>query len=98
MHGYRLTRAADDDLGAIFDAGAAMFGAAHADANLAGPQSALSFLADTPFAARLRRETGPPVRAWRYKAHLILYIVNADGVLVVRVRHGREDWMRDGQP
>ncbi|MGI4878307.1 MAG: type II toxin-antitoxin system RelE/ParE family toxin [Janthinobacterium lividum] len=96
MPSYRLTRAADDDIDAIFFAGIAMFGEAHAETYYAGLTAALDFLADNPFAARLRCEIEPPVRAWRYKAHLIVYDVEVDGILVLRVRHGSEDWISGG--
>lgn len=92
MSGYRLTKAAADDVVEIYQNGFELFGMAQADAYQAGLQAAFAFLADTPLAARLRREAEPPARAWRYKAHLIVYIVDSDGILVVRVRHGREDW------
>ncbi|QYE35525.1 type II toxin-antitoxin system RelE/ParE family toxin [Polymorphobacter sp. PAMC 29334] len=94
---YRLSRAADDDIDAIFFAGIEMFGVAHAETYYAGLSAALAFLADNPFAARLRREIEPPVRAWRHKAHLIVYEVDTDGILVLRVRHGREDWLGSGE-
>lgn len=92
MPRYRLTRAADDDITAIFSAGIELFGVAHADSYYTGLSAALAFLADNPFAARLRHETEPPVRAWPYKAHLIVYEIDDLGVLILRVRHGREDW------
>ncbi len=73
-----------------------MFGVAHADEYRAGLTAAIIFLVNTPRAARLRSETKLPVRAWRYKAHLIVYIVERDGILILRVRHGREDWVGEG--
>lgn len=39
-----------------------------------------------------RLEFTPPIRVKPYKAHLILYRVEAETVFVLRVRHGREDW------
>ena len=37
----------------------------------------------------------PPVRVHRYQSHLIIYeIAEDDMVLILRVRHGREDWLR----
>jgi len=94
---YRLTRAADDDVAAIFLAGIDMFGLAQADSYHAGMAATFAFLADYPQAARLRHEIDPLVRVWPYKAHLVVYEVDEHGILVLRVRHGREDWMGDGQ-
>lgn len=49
-----------------------------------------------PQAARERIELRPPVRILRYKAHLVIYEVR-DQVVVLRVRHGREDWLAEMQ-
>ncbi|MFH6783095.1 MULTISPECIES: type II toxin-antitoxin system RelE/ParE family toxin [Methylobacterium] len=39
-----------------------------------------------------RRELRPPVRLHPYGAHLIVYAVERDDILIVRVLHGRQDW------
>ncbi|MBV8972468.1 MAG: type II toxin-antitoxin system RelE/ParE family toxin [Sphingomonadaceae bacterium] len=93
MPRYRLARPAVADLRAIFRFGIERFGVAQADDYHAGLFDAFRFLAENPLAARLRREVDPPVRVWRYKAHLIFYDVLSGGVRIVRVRHGHEDWM-----
>lgn len=96
MAGFRLTRAAADDLVQIYLEGLAMFGAAQADRYHDGLGAAFAFLADYPLAARLRDEISPPVRVHRYQSHLILYdIAEDDAVLILRVRHGREDWLQE---
>ena len=96
MASYRLTRAASDDLVRIFMDGVDRFGLAQADKYHDGLEGTFTFLAEYPRAARLRHEIDPPVRAHRYKAHLIVYEIEADDrVLILRVRHGREDWQSD---
>ena len=46
--------------------------------------------------ARLRSELSPPMRVHPCGSHVILYVVDVErGVVIVRVRHGREDWMND---
>jgi toxin ParE1/3/4 len=89
---WRLTRAAADDLVALYLDGLEQFGMAQADRYHRGLQHAFSFLAETPRAAGLREEIIPPVRAYPYKAHLIVYEETGEGILVLRVRHAREDW------
>lgn len=43
--------------------------------------------------ARERQELSPPMRIHPFKAHLVVYHIEEDGdVLIVRVRHGYEDW------
>lgn len=74
-----------------------MFGIAQADRYIEGLLNALDLVADFPGAARLRTELQPPIRAYPYKSHLILYDIGATGdVLVVRIRHGHEDWTGQG--
>lgn len=94
MPGYHLTQAAADEIQGIFSEGLALFGLAQADKYHDGLATAFEFLADFPRAARLREEIQPPVRAYRYKSHMILYDLNADDVVIIlSVRHGREDWI-----
>ena len=72
------------------------FGLAQADRYHDGPEAAFVFLSEYPRAALLRHEIDPPVRAHRYKAHLIVYEIEAEGgIVVLRVRHSREDWHND---
>ena len=93
MLSYRLTRAATDDLLTIYLAGLELFGVAQADRYHDGLERMFAFLAETPRAARLREELNPPVRAHPFKAHIIVYDETDDGILILRVRHGREDWI-----
>ena len=94
MPGYQLTQAASDDIEGIFIEGLALFGLAQADKYHDGLTATFEFLADVPRAARLREEINPPVRAYRYKSHMILYDLDGDDVVIIlRVRHGHEDWI-----
>ena len=41
-------------------------------------------------------ETTPLLRALSYRSHIILYEVDPDRtVTVLRIRHGREDWVSE---
>lgn len=94
MPRFRLTRAAADDLITIFLEGIEQFGLPQADTYHEALSAIFAFLADYPQAARLREEISPPVRVHPYKAHLVIYDVgDEDEVIILRVRHGREDWM-----
>jgi toxin ParE1/3/4 len=91
---YSLTQAAAKDISDIFIAGLAMFGLDQADKYHEGLTATFAFLADYPRAARVRFEITPPVRAYRYKSHMIIYeIDDDDAVIILRVRHGHEDWL-----
>ena len=37
-------------------------------------------------------EFRPPVRVHFYQAHVIVYVLDGSGILVLRILHGRQDW------
>lgn len=93
---YRLTRKAEDDLIEIYVDGAAQFGRAQAEAYLAALESVFEIIAANPLLAAEREEISPPVRVHPHGSHIVIYLVDDAGdILIVRVRHAREDWMRD---
>lgn len=61
----------------------------------AGLEACFAVLADNPNLAREREELRQRPRAFLYKAHLIFYQAEVDGILVLRIRHGREHWLAD---
>ena len=94
---YTLTKAAERDLADIADYTIITFGIEQALAYRDGLMGCFEFLAEHPKSARLRTELHPPVRARRFRSHLIVYDEQSDGsILILRVRHGREDWLVDG--
>lgn len=96
MPSYTLSRAADDDLARIAVYTVETFGIDQAIAYRDGLIRAFEFLAENPRAARRRTELKPPLRAHRFQSHLIFYDVKPDGdILIVRIRHGREDWLAE---
>ena len=93
---YRLTRRAEADVIEIFVNRAERFGVEHAEAYHAAFERTLEFIALHPRLAQERTEIVPPVRVHPSGAHVIVDTVDAsDDVLIVRVRHGREDWIED---
>lgn len=54
-----------------------------------------ALLADQPRMARLRTEFVPPVRIHPHAAHVIVFEETDAGIVILRVRHGREDWLSD---
>ena len=95
MMRYRLSRLADQDFDEIYTRGAELFGVDQADEYAAGLTRVFEFLASFPRAARERIEANPPVRAHPYKSHLIVYIIDNEEIVIVRIRHGHEDWLAD---
>jgi toxin ParE1/3/4 len=96
MPQYRLSDQASRDIERLYEDGLVSFGLAEADRYYAGLLATFDFLVRYPRAARLRAEIDPPARAYRYRSHLIVYeLDHEDAVVVLRVRHGREDWQAD---
>lgn len=44
-----------------------------------------------PEMAAERRDFRPPVRIYHYEKHLIIYVINDSGILIVRVLHQSMD-------
>ncbi|MEM1395824.1 MAG: type II toxin-antitoxin system RelE/ParE family toxin [Pseudomonadota bacterium] len=91
----RFTKAAEDDLLSIFVEGILEFGEAQAERYKASIDESLRFIEANPLAVRERNEIAPPVRIHRSGVHMIIFTVENDDVLVIRVRHGSEDWLND---
>ncbi len=93
---YKLTRKAEDDIIEVYLEGYALFGEAQAEAYHGALEQVFEFLSDNPRAARERTEITPPVRCHPHGSHIIIYLIqdNSD-VLILRVRHAREDWDSD---
>lgn len=72
-----------------------MFGRKQADTYALGLAAVFRLIADYPLSSRLRHELRRPVRARPWRSHVVLYAVDEAGVLVLRVRHGHEDWQSD---
>ncbi|MFN3353773.1 MAG: type II toxin-antitoxin system RelE/ParE family toxin [Brevundimonas sp.] len=95
MRRHRTSSEADEDLIAIFEQGIERFGRRQADRYLDDLWRTFGRLADFPGIGRLRTENQPPVRTLAYQAHVIIYEEDDGGVLIIRVRRGREDWRND---
>ena len=92
---YRISRKAEDDIVQLYLTGVRLFGAAQAERYHEGLERVFEFVAAHPLAVRERSEIDPPVRIHPYGAHLVIYMADDEGVLILRVRHGREDWIGD---
>ena len=92
--GYSLSKAAQDDLIRIYLEGAEQFGRIQADKYHDALEATFGLISEFPHMARLREEITPPVHAYPFQSHLILYVIEqTTDVFILRIRHGREDWM-----
>jgi toxin ParE1/3/4 len=93
---YKLSVKAEEDIVLAYREGFRRFGVEQADKYHAGLEIVFELLSDTPKLARERMEITPPVRVHPYQSHIIVYLIDDIGdVLILRVRHGREDWEND---
>lgn len=89
---FRTTPRAQQDIIDIYVAGSVQFGMGQAEKYHIGLLQAFDLLSVNPFIARERPEYDPPIRLHRYHAHMIAFIEDEAGILIVRVLHGRQDW------
>lgn len=92
MSRYRLASAAETDLAGIFWQGLDRFGPIQTERYLEEIEAQFEMLASFPMVARLRQELTTPVRAHPHSAHIIVYSVEADGILILRIRSAAENW------
>lgn len=90
--GYRLTQKVEEDIIRIYREGVILFGQEQAE-HYHYELALFRLIADNPKMARERAEISPTVRIHPHMAHLIVYIVEENGdVLIIRIRHNHEDW------
>lgn len=91
---FRLSRQAEEDVIRIYLYTTDTFGIMQADAYHDKLEATFNLLGAQPYMARERTEIDPPVRVHPCGSHIIIYTVSGDeSVVVVRVRHGSEDWI-----
>lgn len=91
--GYRKTAKADQDIIGIYLEGVRLFGEAQAEAYFLQLETCFELLAAHPHMARLRTEFTPALRMHPLGAHVVVHLEEDEGVLIVRVLHGRQDWL-----
>lgn len=90
---YRITEEAASDIVEIYVYGAQTFGTVQAERYHAGLEIAFERIAAQPLLMRERTEIQPPVRVYPKDAHIIVYLIEeSGGVLIIRVLHHRQDW------
>ena len=93
---YQLSQRAEEDILAILVEGFVRFGEKQVEQYIRVIENTLDFLGENPKAARERDEISPPVRIYPFGSHLVVYTIQSNGdILVLRIRHAREDWAND---
>lgn len=89
---YRLSPRAEADLERLYREGFDRFGEKQADLYALDLIRAFELLGENPGMARLRYEIEPPARVHAHRSHLIIYEEVDDLVVILRIRHARENW------
>ena len=92
---YKLSVRAAKDLIGIHEYGIRHFGVIQADQYHNGLEDTFITLADHPMMARERSEFRRPFRLHPYGSHEIAYRVRGRDVLIVRVLHAQQDWLKE---
>lgn len=94
MAGYRLSRAADASIAQIYEYSLLNFGEAVADAYFRGMHDILLRLVKFPRLGRECQEAGDDCRRLEYKSHVVFYVVDDDGILVLDILGSAQDPLR----
>ena len=90
MAELRLSRLAGQDLDNIRQTGEAEFGEERARRHLHGFERVFALLRAHPQSGQERPEFGPGIRTFSHRPHRLLYRVDGQGVLVLRIVHGAQ--------
>ena len=94
---YQLTREAEEDLISIAERGIELFGERQAQFYHNALFDLFEVISANPKMARERAELSPAVRVHPFKAHVVIYQIEGDGISIIRIRHGREDWLSNSE-
>ena len=92
MLSVRLTPQAERDLEEIWLFSAQTWSLQQAETYVAALADTFELLRITPEMAPERREISPPVRIHRHRSHLIVYRIETEVLLVIRVLHMKAHW------
>jgi toxin ParE1/3/4 len=89
---YALTPQALMDMEAIWSYTPVTSSVEQADAYSDDLAQLFDMIVATPAMAREYREFSPPVRIHAHRSHVVVYMIERDRVLIVRILGGRQDW------
>jgi toxin ParE1/3/4 len=90
----KLSLRAIADIDRIYLESARSFGISQADTYQAGLRASFTVIAKHPLLARERTEFRRRVRVHPYESHVIVYLADERGVLVIRVLHAHQNLRR----
>jgi toxin ParE1/3/4 len=91
MGHFIFTKKAETDLIEIYRYSFLNYGERQADFYIEALKQKCRFLADNPLLYRERDEFTTPVRIHHHKKHLIVYTLERDHIVIIRLLHERMD-------
>jgi len=88
-----LSAQAKRDIERLHQDGAKKFGPVQAASYTGGLLDLLDLIQSNPMMARERPEFRRQMRLIRYRSHVVFYRVETDIIHVLRILHGKQDWM-----
>lgn len=88
---YKLTPEAENDLIEIYVFGFQNFGETQAEKYFSDFEDCFQLISKTPLICRERTEFSPPVRIHHHGRHLVIYLIQDDQILIVRILHDSMD-------
>ena len=94
MSKHRLSKRADSDIAGIADYTIGQFGIKQARRYRDGLEKIFHRLAEYPNSGRSAEHLAPRLRRMNFESHVIFFLHDEDGVLIVRVLHQRMAFKR----
>ena len=91
---FLFSKEAENDLIEIYRYGYINYGENRAELYIEALKEKCQFLADMPNLCSDRDEFSPPVKVHHHKKHLIIYVIEGDSILIVRVLHDRMNFQQ----
>ena len=92
MPDYRLSVAAEEDIGALFRFSEVTFGPRQTDTYMDGLVRSFQKLAQTPGIGRSAEDLRFGFFRFRYQSHMIFYTIEPERIVIQRVLHARMDF------
>ncbi len=94
MANFYFTEQAEKDLEAIVDFTVQRWGMAQSHNYLDELDALAQILADNPLLGAEREELSPGLRSFPCQSHLLFYVLQKEGIIIVRVLHTSVDVVR----
>ena len=92
MGNFRLTSRAESDLAEIADYTIETFGIEQARRYRVALETCFQTIADNPKVGRSADQLAPELRRYKHQSHVVFYMPEGQGALIVRVLHESRDF------